>query len=212
VCKFTDKAHWNFYDWSEYAFGPVSTRWGGEFEPYCLINAITVIALNSFDGICKKLGKINPFDGIKREISEKTNERFYNKENGLYFVLSPDEQPSELVNSLCVVSGIADGEKAKKICEKLASDELLECSLSMKPFKYDALLMTDEMYKESILSEIRETYKIMLDAGSTTVWETKKGEEDFRNAGSLCHGWSAIPIYYYHQISKRKENGNENNV
>ena len=202
VCKFTDKAHWNFYDWSEYAFGPASTRWGGEFEPDCLINAVTVLALSAFEKICETLGKKNPFDGAKEEISEKTNEKFYDEENGLYFVMSPDEEGSELVNSLCVASGIAEGEKAKNICEKLASGKLIECSLSMKPFKYDALLMTDKKYKDNIISEIRDTYKIMLDAGSTTVWETKAGESDFRNAGSLCHGWSAVPVYYYHLLCK----------
>ena len=40
----------------------------------------------------------------------------------------------------------------------------------------------------------------MLKAGSTTVWETELGEEDFSGAGSLCHGWSAMPIYYYHTL------------
>lgn len=200
VCKFTDKANWNFYDWSEYAFGPVSERWGGAFEPDCFINAISVMALSAFEVICEKVGEVNPFAGLKDEISAKVNETFYNTESGFYFVMSPDEQASELVNSLCVVSGVADEEKAKFICEKLASGELIECSLSMKCFKYDALLKTDEIYKENILAEIRNTYKIMLDADSTTVWETKKGESDFRNAGSLCHGWSAIPIYYYHKF------------
>ena len=200
VCKFTDKAHWNFYDWSEYAFGPVSERWGGKFEPDCFINAITVMALCAFEEICHKLGKSNPFAGVKEKISERVNRTFYNKETGLYFAMSPDEQASELVNSLCVLSGVADEEKSKFICEKLASGELVECSLSMKCFKYDALLKTDEKYKENILDEIRSTYKMMLDAGSTTVWETKKGESDFRNAGSLCHGWSAVPIYYYHKF------------
>lgn len=34
-------------------------------------------------------------------------------------------------------------------------------------------------------------------ADATTVWETADGAVAFNNAGSLCHGWSAIPIYYY---------------
>lgn len=37
----------------------------------------------------------------------------------------------------------------------------------------------------------------MLDQGATSFWETIKGEEDFHCAGSLCHGWSALPVYYY---------------
>ena len=200
ICMFQSKSHWNFYDWSEYASGKLFEE--GEKEPDCLINAIAVTALYAFETICEKTGRKNPFKGVKEEITQKVNEKFFDSEKGLYFIKSADENSTELVNAMCVYSGIADKEKAKNICEKLASGELIECSLSMKPFKYDALLMTDEKYKENILSEIRGTYKVMLDAGSTTVWETNKGESDFQTAASLCHGWSAIPIYYYHILLK----------
>ena len=66
----------------------------------------------------------------------------------------------------------------------------------MKPFKYDALIRTDrEKYTDTVLSEIGDTYKVMVDSG--TVWETIDGAKAFDNAGSLCHGWSAMPVYYY---------------
>ena len=200
ICNFTSAYHWNFYDWSEYAVGTIHKE--QEKRADCFINAIAVMALGAFDTICEKLGRTNPFAGVKEDIAEKVNEKFYDKEKGLYFAVSPEEKSVELVNSLCVLSGVADEEKAKFICEKLASGELIECSLSMKPFKYDALLKTDEKYKDNILAEIRNTYKVMLDAGATTVWETKEGEAAFSSAGSLCHGWSAIPIYYYHLLCK----------
>lgn len=199
IGTFTSKAHWNFYDWSEYAVGTIHQEQEKKFD--CLLNAIAVVALNSFETICEKTGLENPFTGVKEEIKQKVNERFFSKEKGLYFIESPAEEPTELVNALCVYSGIAEGEIAEKICEKLASGELVECSLSMKIFKYDALLMTDKKYKENVLSEIRQTYKVMLDEGATTVWETKDGESAFQSAGSLCHGWSAVPIYYYHTLS-----------
>ena len=71
----------------------------------------------------------------------------------------------------------------------------------MKCFFYDALLMTDfEKYRTYILSDIEKYYRPMLEYGVGTVWETEKGEVDFNRAGSLCHGWSAIPIYYYHVL------------
>ena len=55
--------------------------------------------------------------------------------------------------------------------------------------------MDASQYKDYILNNIRTKYKMMLDYGSTTVWET----EDILThaAGSLCHGWSALPVYYY---------------
>ena len=72
-------------------------------------------------------------------------------------------------------------------------------TLSMRCFMYDALLKTDrQQYQTFILEDIAVRYGRMLDAGATTFWETELGEKDFHNAGSLCHGWSAMPVYYYH--------------
>ena len=74
-------------------------------------------------------------------------------------------------------------------------------SLSMVCFKYDAWLKMDkEKYTPIIFEDIDKTYTTMIEFGSTTVWETDLGESDFDNAGSLCHGWSALPIYYYHTL------------
>ena len=44
----------------------------------------------------------------------------------------------------------------------------------------------------------------MLDEGATSAWETKIGASDFSNAGSLCHGWSAVPVYYYNKFGMVK--------
>ena len=40
----------------------------------------------------------------------------------------------------------------------------------------------------------------MLEKGATSFWETINGDADFGNAGSLCHGWSAMPIYYLNRL------------
>lgn len=88
----------------------------------------------------------------------------------------------------------------KWICEKLVNGELMDCSLSMKCFKYDALLATDEAkWRGHVFDEIRKDYEKMVESGNT-VWETADGASAFNNAGSLCHGWSAIPIYYYARL------------
>ena len=68
-------------------------------------------------------------------------------------------------------------------------------------FLYDALLTVDrKKYGEYVLSDIQRIYSPMLKTGNNTVWETELGAADFDDAGSLCHGWSAIPVYYYHLL------------
>ena len=83
------------------------------------------------------------------------------------------------------------------------SSPLSRVTLSMLCFKYDALLKVDfEKYKSYILGDIRKKYKIMLDAGATTFWETEVANKS--PAGSLCHGWSALPVYYYEIFRGKK--------
>ena len=73
----------------------------------------------------------------------------------------------------------------------------------MISFRYDALLKTDqEKYKSVVLNEIDRDYLKMLRGGATTFWETILGENDLIGlCGSLCHGWSALPIYYYELLN-----------
>jgi len=54
------------------------------------------------------------------------------------------------------------------------------------------------LYGAPVLAGIEATWGKMLEAGATTFWETSIGASDFHNAGSLCHGWSAVPVYVLH--------------
>jgi hypothetical protein len=47
-----------------------------------------------------------------------------------------------------------------------------------------------------IRHKLEQNYYPMLDGHSTTLWETAQGGDDFVYAGSLCHGWSSLPVYY----------------
>ena len=58
-----------------------------------------------------------------------------------------------------------------------------------------------DRYVREMFADIAEKWGYMLYHGATTFWETIAGSSDFGNAGSLCHGWSAIPIYFYHEYA-----------
>jgi hypothetical protein len=158
------------------------------------------MALDSYEAICKCLGTAFPYAGLAEELRWQINSRLRTAE-GMYELHEGGGELTALGNSLAILCGAARNEEARRVCKALVSGELSPSSLSMNVWKYDALMKTDEeKYREYILTEIRNSYKIMLDNGSTTVWETLDGSKAFGNAGSLCHGWSAVPIYVYHRL------------
>ena len=201
VGNFFGENYWNFYEWNaglDKSLLPQDSA----------LNLTFLLALKSFLAICDMLGKTferEKYFALYEDIAKEINARYYDETKGLYRFSEKDDTFYALVNAYAVLTGVADKEKATVICEKLTSDELVDCTLSMLSFKYDALLMTDEnKYKNFILTEIDRNYQYMLNNGATSFWETLKGEKDFDGAGSLCHGWSALPIYYYHRLGGLK--------
>ena len=111
-----------------------------------------------------------------------------------------------LSNVLAVLAGIVSKEDVETLCDRFLSADIIDCTLSLKAFKYDALLMANsEKYRDRVLNEIKIDYEPMVKAGATSAWETADGAAAFGGAGSLCHGWSAAPIYYYHKLGITEE-------
>ena len=103
---------------------------------------------------------------------------------------------------MAVYSGVSNGEEAEYIREVISKGEIEnKITLSYSVYKYDVLMQEPEKYKESVFDEIADRWGKMLFKGATTFWETDIGADDFYKAGSLCHGWSAIPIYLYSRYS-----------
>lgn len=194
VYRFKDEKHWNFYDWTDYLAGKI-----GQAErelPDSVINCLFILALENLRVISEKLGKEFGYDKILSETRARTREVFYDEETGLYSVTPKGGEFTVLANAFAILSGIATDPEG--LCDAIVGGNLVDCSLSLRCFKYDALLSVDEdRYKPYVLQEIRRCYSIMLDADATSVWETEGGAEVFGSgAGSLCHGWSAVPILY----------------
>ena len=193
---FSSPAHWNFYEWAEGLssdVGEVLPR-----RPDLVLNCLLSLSLQNMAHICEKLGVENKYAAKAEQINAAINTLFYDEKQKGYTMYASNGGCSELGNGLAVLCGAAKGERAKAICDVLASDNAwTKITLSMKCFKYDALLKTDDVaYQKYILDDVKTVYGKMLGEGATSVWETELGEKDFDGAGSLCHGWSALPVYY----------------
>lgn len=192
--------YWNFYEWESGLEGYATDVSRADL----ILNALFSIALKNLGRMCDIIGYEDKYSHIADEAKKALRERFYDKDKGV-FLNREGEGASVLGNSLAVLCGACTDSEAKFICEKMTEKDngMTPISLSMKCFFYDALLCTDrERYADHILKDIEKTYMPMIEYGTGTVWETEMGESDFGMAGSLCHGWSAMPIYYYHILKK----------
>ncbi|MBE6560183.1 MAG: hypothetical protein E7662_03575 [Ruminococcaceae bacterium] len=204
IPTFPGKQNWNFYEWSSGLSGRL-----GRHEDACpdlLLNCLAVRAIDAMRFLAAKLDL--PFDAgdTADRIRAAIRRTFWLPEEGLFSDYNESVHISELGNSLAILAGVITGEEAAALAKKLAErkSDAVAITLSMKCFLYDALLQVDrDTYAPWILADIEAVYKPMLDAGATSVWETEKGEADFNRAGSLCHGWSAMPVYYYHVLLEK---------
>ncbi|MBP3437367.1 MAG: family 78 glycoside hydrolase catalytic domain [Clostridia bacterium] len=204
VQNFIEKQHWNFYEWVDGLTGTTPAEKAVRED--AMMNCLCSLALSYLGEMCEMLGLERDYSAIAKEINRAIRAKFYDAERGIYRMAVDDDREFELVNALAVLCGAARGEEADRICQMLADNRFIKTSLSMICFKYDALLKIDKArYAEVILDDINSKYKKMLDEGATAFWETEKGASDFSNAGSLCHGWSAMPVYYYHLLAQKKE-------
>lgn len=207
---FTEPEYWNFYEWNDGLDG------GEIMRDYSIgetvdspLNSFFAIALLHYGELCRllHLGDEQRWaDSMLRRIREAINRYFWNEEQGAYCTYLKNSEQShycELSQSLLLVGGVADERKRGILLEKLAfpTGQLIPTTLSCSIYKYEALMSEPERYAEPVFQAIESIWGDMLFAGATSFWETQKGAWDFSGAGSLCHGWSAIPVYFYYSYA-----------
>lgn len=191
--------YWNFYEWSD-GSGNDADLSRTESDPFVkrydtILSSAYVLAARACDEI---FGTTTDVKATVRGIREV----LFDDNRGVYPLGSADSRSSVLCNAIAILAGAGD----EKLAEKIVSDDtLIPVTLSMNTYFYDALLSFGDKYRDFILADIKGKYLHMLDKGATTFWETELGAADFDGAGSLCHGWSAIPVYYLCLLSGQKE-------
>lgn len=202
--------YWNFYEWSETMSGKFNETDRAMEAP---LNAYLSLALQHLVKILNAIGKSDDaarYHALVEPLNKAIQAKFWSEKARLFrsFDNRAHEDYSVLTNALCLLCGAANGLDKSNILSILAANgsaetglHVIPISLSMNGFRFDALIREDrERYAPVLLDEIDRDYLHMLRHGATTFWETIVGADDFNRAGSLCHGWSALPIYYYETL------------
>ena len=207
--------YWHFYEWSDGLDGLVEQGCKGlpadaprrVDAPFQLTFILMLQAVCDMAGLLQKEELQQQLKETIGQMQAATHILFFSKERDAYLTYADErdgqwylreEAPKELVQAWAVLAGIVPGEKEAPLLETLAKNRYQGATLSMLRFKYEALLTRSEQYAEVVFDDIAARWGRMLYQGATSFWETEEGASDFGHAGSLCHGWSAMPVYFYY--------------
>lgn len=168
------------------------------------------MALSDAQQIYKELGIFDKAEQCKKEYEGIATalENFWDEERGLYASYITENgflNYAELTQYLIICSGAVGKERAIKISDLCVKKDgnLVPVTLGSALFEFQALMRFKERYKDFLESEIEEKWGGMLLKGATSFWETLDGADAFGYAGSLCHGWSAAPIWYFNSSGEK---------
>ncbi|MBQ7299824.1 MAG: hypothetical protein IJW77_08290 [Clostridia bacterium] len=201
-----ESKYWNFYEWQSGLDGHIGGSMEEDDRTYdAPMNAFFSLALSSLAKLEASLGNhtaSKAYLAQKAELDARINAAFWDEAHGVYAsYIKKDTEPyhyAELTNALLVYADACPADREDRVLAALAAKTMLPVTLSHSIFKYESLLRRPTKYAKAVFDEIADVFGRMLYNNATTFYETVDGARAFSNAGSLCHGWSAIPTYLYH--------------
>ena len=204
------KRFWHFYDWAdglseEGDVHPVNSGLTGQrFDaPLNLFFVMALQAAAEIFEICNDKTTAIRYRQQADLTASAINNKFWVESRKLYQTYIGEQAIhdhfAELTQALAILANVADKPNIHILQKKLLkhNNNLVATTLSQSLYKFEAVLMADEEFAGDVFAKINNDWGSMLYNGATSFWETLKGQADFSYAGSLCHGWSAIPAYLF---------------
>jgi len=198
------RRHWQFYEWAKdlqgYGNGGRIKVEKSLFESP--LNLFFVLALDAGAACADATGDpaaANRWRAAAQTVRREVCRKFWNPERRQFeTALGRVAQAGELVQALALLADIVPPEAKADVVRKLSGpSDWTEITLSQTIYKYEALIAAGGKAARAAVRLMDADWKKMLDAGATSFWEMREGWPAFSDAGSLCHGWSAIPVYIY---------------
>lgn len=183
---------WYFGDWPasfKYGVPPREKNGGSAFQDLEFL-----LALQMMTKMEMELGS-KPMAEHYGQLAERTKSHirkaYWNEAKGLYADTYMFSSYSQHVNIMAILSGVAEGQEAKKLCEKILMDETLtQATVYYRYYLYEA--MDKAGLGDEILGNIVFHTQNMMAAGLTTMAEMPEPSR------SDCHAWGCSHnIYFY---------------
>ncbi len=197
--------YWQFYEWAPGLDGSNKLVSSGIRRFDAPLNLMFCLALDAgarLSRVCGDQSGATEFQAVADRLRRRIGEAFWDGAEGAYLTYLGDEAPrhfSEFVQSLALLAGVPGTADAGGLRQRLSLSDngFVVTTLSHCHYKFEALMMEQQVYGQEVFRRIGCDWGHMLLRGATSFWETIRGGDDFNCAGSLCHGWSAVPVYFY---------------
>jgi hypothetical protein len=196
---------WNFYEWAPGldGSGPHASKAVNENLMEAPLNLFYLLALDATANMARQCGEDPaPFETRAAALRTAFADTFWDNQQKAFLTRTGDGQPphyAELTQALAILVDVVPQGELNGLRERLAADNngLVPCTISHTLYKFEALLAADDKYASRVFELIKRDWGYMLSQGATSFWETIDGASAFGNAGSLCHGWSGVPAWFY---------------
>lgn len=192
---------WNFYEWAPGLDGGGGTLSTERFD--APLNLFHLLALDATARMARECGENDDaFSAKTDELRAAFADTFWDKNERAFRTFSGggrEPHYAELTQALAILAGAVPEPELAPLRERLATDNngLVPCTISHAFYRFEALLTDRERYAPRVFELIARDWGYMLAQGATSFWETIDGASAFANAGSLCHGWSGTPAWFY---------------
>lgn len=196
---------WNFYEWAPGLDG-AGNRGIEHVKDSSIdapLNLFYILSLDALARLTRECGgDPAPYEKKAADVRKVFADAFWDAtEKAFRTRLDKGNQPhfAELTQALAILANVVPETELHALRARLAADEngLTPCTISHTLYKFEALLTDSEKYAARVFELILRDWGYMLSQGATSFWETIDGAKAFNNAGSLCHGWSGVPSWFY---------------
>ena len=191
-----EKRIWNFYEWT------------GRLDrcpafPDSLYNIYLYEALSAASKLAKADGDMEAagrYGAAAQKLGGTIEQSYWDEKSGCYAYLLPSEHPKqehyEHVQALMLFNDLVPQKKVESVVEAIRERKLTACTYSSQPYLVRGMMEQTEDARRHLYDRIYNEASDWLVKGFTSMPETPTGPDDFYWAGSCCHGWSAIAVYY----------------
>lgn len=186
---------WNFIDWAE----PWDHQWVGGIPFTADGGIITIhsammcyflrIGAELYDA-CGRHCTAEEYRQRAAALAEAINALCYDEEKGLYADDMDHVNYSQHMQTWCVLSGIAEGDRARAIMEN-SVDLAAKSTFAFAYFYFRAL---EQVGMYDLSDKLMDDYRNLIDLHCTTIPETPVG------ARSDCHAWGAVALYEFSAV------------